>query len=66
MVDHGLARRLGLAGGPDLAKTSWSCQDLLVLPRPPSLARCLVLDPWEHHDVLGTWDNRYLKDTFDL
>ena len=26
MVDHGLARRLGLAGGLDL------CQDLLVLP----------------------------------
>ena len=45
MVDHGLARRLGLTGGLDHARTSWSCQ---------------------YHDVLGTWDNRYLKDTFDL
>ena len=49
----GLARRLGLAGG-------------YVLSRPPSLARCLGLAPWEDHDVLGTWDEWYLKDTFDL
>ena len=39
---------------------------VLILPRPPGLARCLGLDPWEYHDVLGTWDNGYLKDTFDL
>ena len=39
---------------------------VLILSRPPGLARCLGLDPWEYHDVLGTWDNRYLKDTFDL
>ena len=39
---------------------------VLILPRLPGLARCLGLDPWEYHDVLGTWDNRYLKDTFDL
>ncbi len=39
---------------------------VLILPRPPGLARCLGLDPWEYHGVLGTWDNRYLKDTFDL
>ena len=30
------------------------------------LAKCLGLAPWEYHDVLGTWDERYLKDTFDL
>ena len=39
---------------------------VLILPRSPGLARCLGLDPWEYHDVLGTWNNRYLKDTFDL
>ena len=39
---------------------------VLILQRPPGLARCLGLDPWEYHDVLGTWDNRYLKDTFNL
>ncbi len=53
---HGLSwapRRLSLAGGHGLVNT-------------PSLARCLGLDPWEYHDVLCTWDNRYLTDTFDL
>ena len=39
---------------------------VMVLSRPPGLARCLGLAPWEYHDVLGTWDERYLKDTFDL
>ena len=39
---------------------------VLILPRPPGLARSLGLDPWEYHDVLGASDNRYLKDTFDL
>ena len=39
---------------------------VLILPRPPGLARCLGLDPREYHDVLGTWDDRYLKDTVDL
>ena len=39
---------------------------VLILPRPPGLARCLGLDSWEYHDVLGTWDDRYLKDTFNL
>ncbi len=39
---------------------------VMVLSRPPGLARCLDLAPWEYHDVLGTWDERYLKDTFDL
>ncbi len=53
MVDHGVARRLGLAGGPELS-------------RPPGLARCLGLDPWVYHYVLGTWDNMYLEDTFNL
>ena len=38
----------------------------MVLSRPPGLARCLGLAPWEYHDVLGTWDERYLHDTFDL
>ena len=38
----------------------------MVLSRPPGLARCLGLDPWEYHDVFGTWDDWYLKDTFDL
>ncbi len=37
-----------------------------ILSRPPGLARCLGFDPWEYHDILGTWDDRYLKDTFDL
>ncbi len=53
MVYLGLARRLGLAGGHDLVKTSWLCQ-------------MLGLASLEYHDVLGTWDERYLKDTFDL
>ncbi len=39
---------------------------VLILSRPTGLARCLDLDPWEYHDVLGTWDDRYLKATFDL
>ena len=39
---------------------------VLILSRPPGLARCLRLDLWEYHDVLGAWDDRYLKDTFDL
>ena len=39
---------------------------VLILPRPPGLTRYLGLDPWEYHDVLGTWDDRYLKDTFVL
>ena len=39
---------------------------VMVLSRPPGLARSLGLDPLEYHDVLGTWDNTYLKDTFDL
>ena len=39
---------------------------VMVLSRPPGLARCLGLAPWEYHDVLGTWDERYLKDTFEL
>ena len=39
---------------------------VMVLSRPPGLARRLGLVPWEYHDVLGTWDERYLKDTFDL
>ena len=39
---------------------------IMVLSRPPGLARCLDLAPWENHDVLGTWDERYLKDIFDL
>ncbi len=39
---------------------------VLILSRPPGLTSCLGLDPWEYHDVLGTWDNRYLKATFDL
>ncbi len=39
---------------------------VMILSRPPGLARGLGLDPWENHDVLGTWDNRYLKDTLDL
>ena len=39
---------------------------VMILSRPPGLARHLGLDPWEYHDVLGTWDDRYLKDTFDL
>ena len=58
MVYLDLARRLGLAGGHGcgLAKTNWSCQ----------LARCLGLASLEYTDVLGTWDNRHLKDTFDL
>ncbi len=37
---------------------------VMVLSRPPGLARYLCLDLWEYHDVLGIWDNRYLKDTF--
>ena len=53
MVYFGLARRLGL-------------MVVMVLSRPPGLARCLGLDPWEYHDNLGTWDIRYLKETFDL
>ena len=39
---------------------------VLIFPRPPGLARCLGLDPWEYRDVHGTWVDRYLKDTFDL
>ena len=39
---------------------------VMVLSRSPGLARCLSLDPWEYHDVVGAWDDRYLKDTFDL
>ena len=39
---------------------------VMVLSRPPGLARCLGLDPWENHDLLGTWDDRYLKDTFNM
>ena len=39
---------------------------VMVLSRPPGLARYLGLDPWEYHDVLGTWEKRYLNDTFDL
>jgi len=39
---------------------------VMVLSRPPGLARCLGLASWEYHDGLGTWDKRYLKDTFDL
>ena len=39
---------------------------VLISPRPPGLARCLGLDPREYYGVLGTWDNRYPKDTFDL
>ncbi len=39
---------------------------VMILSRPPGLARHLGLDPWEYHDVLGTWDDRYLKDTFEL
>ena len=39
---------------------------VLILPRPPDLARHLGLDLWEYHDVLGTWDEKYLNDTFDL
>ncbi len=27
---------------------------VLMLPRPPGLARCLGLDPMEYHDALGT------------
>ena len=37
-----------------------------VLSRPSGLARYLGLAPWEYHDVLGTLDNRYLNDVFDL
>ncbi len=37
----------------------------MVLSRPPNLARCLGLAFREYHDVLGTWDDMYLKDTFD-
>ena len=39
---------------------------VMVLSRPPDLATYLGLDPWEYCDVLGTWDDRDLKDTFDL
>ncbi len=39
---------------------------VVVLPRPPGLARCLGLSSWEYDDVLGTWDDGYLKDTFNL
>ncbi len=39
---------------------------VMILSRPPGCARCLGLDPWEYHDILGTWDDRYLKDTFNL
>ncbi len=39
---------------------------VMVLLRPLGLARCLGLASWEFHDVLGTWDKRYLKDTFDV
>ena len=53
MVYLGLARRLVLLV-------------VMVLSRRPVLARCLGLASWEYHDVLGTWDNMYLKDTFDL
>ena len=50
-----LARRLGLAGGHvcGLAKTSWSYQ-------------MLGFASWASHDILGTLDNRYLKDIFYL
>ena len=53
MVYLGLARRLGLVV-------------VMVLSRPPGLVRCLGLASWEYHDVLGTWDEKYPKDTFDL
>ncbi len=39
---------------------------VMVLKRPLGLVRCLGLDHWEYHDVFGTWDDRNLKDTFDL
>ncbi len=53
MVYLGLARRLSLAGDHGLVKTSWSCQ---------------VSWSWsrEYHDILGTWDNVNVKDTFEL
>ncbi len=44
----------------------WVLLVVMVLSRPPGLARCLGLEPWEYHDVLGIWDDRYLKDIFDL
>ena len=39
---------------------------VVVLPKSPGLVRCLDLASWGYHDVLGTWDDRYLKDIFDL
>ena len=53
MDDLGLARNLALLV-------------IMVFLRPPGLAICLGLDPWEYHDVLSTWDDRYLMDTVDL
>ncbi len=46
-------RRLGLDVGFVLVQTSWSY-------------RRLGLDPWKCQQVLGTWDARYLMDTFEL
>ncbi len=53
MVNHSLARTLGLAV-------------VMVLSRLPGLARCLGLDPWGYHDVLGTWHDRHVMDTLNF
>ena len=50
---------LGLDGRLSLVGLSSSCQDLLVLPD-------IMVFILGYHEVLGTWDDRYLKDTFDL
>ncbi len=39
---------------------------VLILSRPPGLARYLGLDPCKYHDVLDPGNDKYLKDTFDL
>ncbi len=39
---------------------------VIVVSRPPGLARRLGLAPWEYHNVLGTWEKRYPKNAFDL